>query len=150
MPAQTCLLLLDRPECLVAPVVLASCTECEFHIDAFDGSLHLKLLGVPEVRKCNTVRFIHVMVAIGAMKLQGLHLLDDAILYQSSRHSYSRRIPWCLTCKYNMGVGFHFVIGRITAVKVDGRTLRHEGYTISIINDDAHLTAWIRLEGVVK
>jgi hypothetical protein len=49
-----------------------------------------------------------------------------------------------------MGVSVHFVVRRVAAVKVDGRTLRYEGYMISIINDDAHLTVWVRLVGVVK
>ena len=97
-------------------------SRCKMYVNTFDGTFHLELLRIPEVGKCNTVRFIHVMVAIGAMKLQGLHLLDESILYQSSRHRYSRRIPWCFTCKYNMGVGFHFMIGRESGVEVDGRT----------------------------
>ncbi len=62
-------------------------TRLESNVSTFDGSFHLELLSIPEVRKCNTVRFIHVVVASGAMKLQGLHLLDESILNKSSRHS---------------------------------------------------------------
>ena len=44
-------------------------SRCIFHVYTFDRSLHQELLSIPEVRILDAVRFIHVVVAIGAMKL---------------------------------------------------------------------------------
>ncbi len=116
---------------------------------AADSALELELLCVPKVRESDAVSFIHVVVAVSAMKLERLQFVNVMVLDSITWHGYARRIPWCLTCKYNMGVGFHLVICGVPLIKIDCRPTRVKGDTLSIADYNAHLTGGVRFVWVV-